>query len=359
MSVKVGINGLGRIGRTVFRAICDAGFLGRDIDVVAVANISSDAGYLAYQIKYDSIHGRFGQQVKADKSDHSMNYPDTLVVGDHRIKCLPASEDPAHLPWERLGVDLVIESSGQFTDSGKASGHLQGGAKKVIITAPGQGDVKTIVMGVNEDEYNPSEHHIISAASCTMNALGMIAHVLLKEGIGIETSIMTGINSYTSSQRLVDGISKRERRSGRAAAVNIIPTASSATKITWEVFPGLKGRLAGISYRVPISDVSVIDLTFRSDRDSSIEEIDSLMKQASETYLKGYLGYTDEELVSTDFINDIRSAIYDSEATIRSNLKDERRLFRIIAWYDNEWGYAHRVVDMIRYISNFNRSKKG
>jgi len=161
---------------------------------------------------------------------------------------------------------------------------------------------------------------------------------------------MTGINSYTTSQRLVDGITKRERRSGRAAAVNIIPTASSATKITWEVFPALKGRLAGISYRVPTSDVSVIDLTFRSEKDSSIDEIDNLMKKASESYLKGCLGYTDEELVSTDFINDNRSAIYDSEATIRSNLKDERRLFRIIAWYDNEWGYAHRIVDMIRYL---------
>ena len=172
MSVTVGINGFGRIGRTVFRAICDSGLLGKDIDVVAVADISSDADYLAYQIKYDSIHGRFGQQVKADKSDLSTKDADILVVDNHRIKCLPAENNPVHLPWKALGVDLVIESSGQFTNSEIALGHLQAGAKKVIITSPGQGDLKTIVMGVNEHEYDSAEHHIISAASCTMNALG-------------------------------------------------------------------------------------------------------------------------------------------------------------------------------------------
>jgi glyceraldehyde 3-phosphate dehydrogenase len=350
MSVKVGINGFGRIGRTVFRAICDAGILGREVDIIAVADVSSDADYLAYLYKYDSIHGRSGYQASGEKSDPAGREADILVVDSHRIRCLAAEDDPARLPWRELGVDLVIESSGVFTEGTKANGHILAGAKKVIITGPGHGDVKTIVMGVNEDEYDPGRHHVISSASCTMNALGMIVQVLLKEGIGIETSLMTGINSYTSSQRLVDGISRRERRHGRAAALNIIPTASSATKITWEVFPGLKGKMAGVSYRVPVKDVSVVDFTFRSEKDSSIEEIDGLMKKASETYLKGYLGYTGEELVSTDFINDPSSAVYDSDATIRSNLKDERRLFRLIAWYDNEWGYANRIVDLIRYM---------
>ena len=350
MSVKVAINGFGRIGRTVFQAICEAGLLGKGIDVVAVVDVSSDADYLAYLIKYDSIHGRSGHQVSADKSAPSKKEADILIVNGHKIKCLSASGDPAQLPWKELGVDVVIESSGAFTDNGQAAGHLHAGAKKVIITAPGQGDVKTIVMGVNEHEYNATKHHVISAASCTMNCLGMLVHVLIKEGIGIETSLMTAINSYTSSQRLVDGISKKDRRSGRAAAVNIIPTTTSASKTASEVLPGLKGKLAGISYRVPTADVSVVDLTFRAERDASIDEIDSLMKKASETYLKGYLGYTDEELVSSDFTNDTRSSIYDSAATIRSNIRDEKRLFRIVSWHDNEWGYANRVVDLVRHL---------
>jgi glyceraldehyde 3-phosphate dehydrogenase len=353
MSVRVGINGFGRIGRTVFRAVCDTGLLGNGIDLVAVLDVSSDADYMGYLIKYDSIHGRSGHRVSADKSDPSMKEADILIINGHRIKCLPAANDPAQLPWKELGVDVVIESSGLFTDAKKASGHLRAGAKKVIITAPAQGDLKTVVMGVNEHEYDPAEHHIISAASCTMNCLGMLAHVLVKEGIGIETSMMTAINSYTSSQKLVDGVSKKDRRSGRAAALNIIPTATSAAKTASEVLPGLEGKLAGISYRVPAADVSVVDLTFRSEKETSISEIDSLMKHASETYLKGYLGYTDEELVSTDFINDSRSSIYDSTATRRSNLIDEKRLFRIVSWHDNEWGYANRIVELVGYLFQY------
>jgi glyceraldehyde 3-phosphate dehydrogenase len=350
MSVKVGINGFGRIGRTVFRAICDTGALGKGIDVAAVADLSADADYLSYQIRYDSIHGRFGHQVSTEKSNPSIKDADILVVGDHRTRCIPASADPSLLPWKTLGVDIVIESSGIFTDSQMASGHLAAGAKKVIITGPAQGHVKTIVMGVNEGGYIPREHHIISCASCTMNALGMLVEVLLREGIGIETGMMTAVNSYTASQRLVDGISRKDRRSGRAAGVNIIPTSTSVTTIAHMVFPALKGKLGGISYRVPTADVSAVDLTFRAGRDTSIAEIDALLKKASGTYLKGLLGYTEEELVSSDFINDTHSAVYDSAATMRGNLRDERRLFRIISWHDNEWGYANRVVDLIGYL---------
>ncbi len=350
MSIKIGINGFGRIGRTVLRAVCSRGLLGREINIMALADLSSDADYLAYLIKYDSIRGKFGHDVSSAKTDPSKKEADILVIDGHRIKCMPASADPSQLPWKQEGVGLVIESSGLFTDGSRASGHLKAGAKKVIITAPAQGDVKSIVMGVNEHEYIPAEHRVISAASCTMNALGMLVHVLIKEGIGIETSLVTALNSYTASQRLVDGVSKKDRRSGRAAAVNIIPTTTSVAKTSWEIFPGLEGRLAGISYRIPTSDSSVIELTFRSERDTSINEIDTLIKKASETYLRGYLGYTNEELVSTDFINDPCSAVYDSASTIRSNLRDEKRLFRLISWHDNEWGYANRIVDLIRYL---------
>lgn len=352
MPIRVAINGFGRIGRSALRMICDKGLLGGEIDVAAVADISPDADYLAYLIKYDSIHGRFKHEVSVRKDDPLSKDADTLVVNNHAIKCIPAAEDPCLLPWKTLGIDLVIESSGVFTDGAKASGHIRAGAKKVIITAPaGQGDVKTIVMGVNGDEYDPEKHHIISSGSCTMNALGMLVHVLLREGIGIESCLLTAINSYTASQRLVDGISKKDRRSGRAAAANIIPTATSAARTAQEVFPVLEGKIAGISYRVPSSDVSALELVFRSVKDTSVKEIDALMKRASETYLNGYLGYTEEELVSSDFINDTCSAVYDSRATVRSNMVHEKRLFRIISWHDNEWGHANRITDLIKNIN--------
>jgi glyceraldehyde 3-phosphate dehydrogenase len=350
MAIKVGINGFGRIGRMVLRAICEQGFLGRDVDVVAVADVSTDADYLAYQVKYDSVHGQFSYPVAGLRSDSSLKEADTLVINGHKIKCLPAVGDPSALPWKALGVDIVIESSGLFTDDRKATGHLQAGARKVIITAPAQGDVKTIVIGVNENEYDAVRHHIISSASCTTNCLAVLVRVLIKEGIGIETGLVTAINSYTASQRIVDGISRKGWRSGRAAAVNIIPSTTNAVKLAWEVLPELKGKLAGISFRIPTVDVSIVDLSFRSVRDASIDEIDSLIKKASKTYLKGYLGYTDEELVAADFIHDSRSSIYDSLATIQSNIKSEKRLFRIVSWYDNEWGYSNRVVDLVRYV---------
>jgi len=351
MAIKVGINGFGRIGRMAFQAICDQGLLGKGIDVVAVVDISTDASYFAYQMKYDSIHGKFKHTVSVEKSDSTKEECDVLVVNGQKIKCVMATKDPAQLPWKQLGVDYVIESTGLFTDSEKAKGHLAAGAKKVIISAPGKGEVKTVVMGVNEKEYETSKHNIVSNASCTTNCLAPVVYVLLKEGLGVENGLMTTIHSYTATQKTVDGPSKKDWRGGRAAAVNIIPSSTGAAKAVGEVLPATKGKLTGMSFRVPTADVSVVDLTFRTAKDTSIEEIDKLMKTASQTYLKGILGVTEEELVSTDFIHDDRSSIYDSLATLQNNLKGEKRFFKVVSWYDNEWGYSNRVIDLLRFMA--------
>ena len=351
MAIKVGINGFGRIGRMVFQAICDQGLLGKAIDVVAVVDISTDADYFAYQMKYDSVHGKFKHTVATEKSNPASEEADTLVVNGHKIKCVMATKTPDQLPWKALGVDYVIESTGLFTDSEKAKGHIAAGAKKVIISAPGKGEVKTLVIGVNENEYDTAKHNIVSNASCTTNCLAPLVHVLLKEGIGIETGLMTTIHSYTATQKTVDGPSKKDWRGGRAAACNIIPSTTGAAKAVGEVLPATKGKLTGMSFRVPTPDVSVVDLTFRSVKDTSIEEIDALLKKASQTYLKNILGVTDEELVSTDFIHDERSSIYDSLATLQNNLKGEKRFFKVVSWYDNEWGYSNRVVDLVKHMA--------
>ncbi len=351
MSVKVGINGFGRIGRLVFNAIVDKGLLGNKIDVVAVVDVTTDAKYFAYQLKYDSVHGKFKGQLATEKSSPSVETDDVLIVNGSKIKCVAATKEPSQLPWKQLGVDYVIESTGLFTSSDKAKGHLEAGAKKVIISAPGKGDVKTVVLGVNDQEYDPAKHNIISNASCTTNCLAPLVHVILKEGIGIETGLMTTIHSYTATQKTVDGPSKKDWRGGRAAAINIIPSTTGAAKAVGEVLPSTKGKLTGMSFRVPTADVSVVDLTFRSVKDTSIAEIDALMKKASETYLKGILGYSNEEVVSTDFIHDERSSIYDSLATLQNNFKDEKRFFKVISWYDNEWGYSNRVADLLVKIT--------
>ena len=270
-----------------------------------------------------------------------------MIVNGSKTKCIMATKEPSQLPWKDLGVEYVIESTGLFTDSEKAKGHLAAGAKKVIISAPGKGEVKTLLIGVNDNEYDASKHHIVSNASCTTNCLAPLVHVLLKEGIGIETGLMTTIHSYTATQKTVDGPSKKDWRGGRAAAINIIPSTTGAAKAVGEVLPAVKGKLTGMSFRVPTADVSVVDLTFRAARDTSIEEIDGLMKKASETYLKGILGYQNEEVVSTDFIHDSRSSIFDSLATLQNNLKGEKRFFKVVSWYDNEWGYSSRTVDLL------------
>jgi glyceraldehyde 3-phosphate dehydrogenase len=351
-NVKVGINGFGRIGRMVFQSICDQGLLGKQIDVVAVVDMATDAEYFAYQIKYDSVHGRFKHDVTTKKSDPSKEEHDIIVVNGHEVKCVAATKSPADLPWKALGVDYVLECTGIFTDSDSAGLHIQAGAKKVIISAPGKGEVKTIVMGVNEHEYDAAKHNIVSNASCTTNCLAPVVHVLLKEGIGIETGLMTTIHAYTATQKTVDGPSKKDWRGGRAAAVNIIPSSTGAAKAVGEVLPATKGKLTGMSFRVPTPNVSVVDLTFRSEKDTSIEEIDALFKKASTTYLKDILGVTTEELVSTDFIHDSRSSIYDSNATLQNNLKGEKRFFKVVSWYDNEWGYSNRVVDLVKYMAS-------
>ncbi len=350
MAIKVGINGFGRIGRMVFQAICDQGLLGSVLDVVAVVDVSTDADYFAYQMKYDSIHGHFKHKVETRKSSPELADNDMIVVNGHAVKCVMAQKTPAELPWKALGVEYVVESTGLFTDSEKAAGHLAAGAAKVILSGPGKGDVKTLVIGVNENEYDPSKHNIVSNASCTTNCLAPLVHVILKEGIGIETGLMTTIHSYTATQKTVDGPSKKDWRGGRAAAINIIPSTTGAAKAVGEVLPATKGKLTGMSFRVPTADVSVVDLTFRSERETSIEEIDALLKKASQTYLKNILGVTDEELVSSDFIHDPRSSIYDSLATLQNNLKGEKRFFKVVSWYDNEWGYSNRLVELLQVM---------
>jgi glyceraldehyde 3-phosphate dehydrogenase len=351
MGEKVAINGFGRIGRLVFAAIAEQNLLG-DFDVVAVVDVSTDAKYFAYQLRYDSVQGKFPGTIETAKSQASVEEDDTLIVNGHKIKCVAATRTPDLLPWKQMGVEYVIESTGLYTDVERAGLHLKAGAKKVIITAPGKGGVKTLVMGVNEKEYDPNAHHVVSNASCTTNCLAPLVHVLLKEGIGVQKGLMTTIHSYTATQKTVDGPSKKDWRGGRAAAINVIPSTTGAAKAVGEVIPRVKGKLTGMAFRVPTPDVSVVDLTFLAEKDTSIREIDSLMKKASDSYLKGILEYSKDELVSSDFIHNDRSSIYDSPATLQNNLKGENRFFKLVSWYDNEWGYSHRVVDLLKYMAS-------
>jgi len=274
-----------------------------------------------------------------------------LVVNGHKIQCINATRSPADLPWGKYGAEYVIESTGIFTEAEAARGHITAGCKKVIISAPGKGNLKTIVMGVNHTEYDAATMDVVSNASCTTNCLAPLCHVLLTEKIGIEKGLMTTIHAYTATQKTVDGPSKKDWRGGRGAAINIIPSSTGAAKAVGEVLPVVKGKLTGMAFRVPTPDVSVVDLTFLAERDTSIQEIDEKLKAASGSYLKGFLGYTDEELVSTDFIHDNRSSIYDSLATLQNNLPGEKRMFKIVSWYDNEWGYSNRVVDLLKHMS--------
>merc|ERR1719321_1135217 len=296
-------------------------------------------------MKYDSTHSQFKHDVKTEGAD-------TLVVNGHKIKCIAASREGLHtLPWGAMGVEYVIESTGLFVEAEKAKGHITAGAKKVIISAPGKGDLKTLVMGVNHTQYDKASMDVVSNASCTTNCLAPLVNVLLKEGIGIEKGLMTTIHAYTATQKTVDGPSAKDWRGGRAAACNIIPSATGAAKAVGECIPAVKGKLTGMAFRVPTPDVSVVDLTFTAQKDTSIAEIDKLLKEASGSYMKGVLSYTDEELVSTDFIHNVNSSIYDSKATMQNNLPGEKRFFKVVSWYDNEWGYSNRVVDLLMYMS--------
>jgi glyceraldehyde 3-phosphate dehydrogenase len=355
MAVKVAINGFGRIGRLVFQAMVDQGLLGKVFDVVAVVDVSTDASYFAYNLKYDSVHRRMKADISSAKSKADLEEDDVLLVNGHKIACLAAKKTLEELPWKAMGVEYVIESTGLFTDMEKASGHLKAGAKKVLVTAPGKGGMKILLIGVNHTEYDPKTMNIISNASCTTNCLAPIVHVLLKEGIGVETGLMTTIHSYTATQKVVDGPSKKDWRGGRAAAMNIIPSTTGAAKAVGEVLPQIKGKMTGMSFRIPTPDVSVVDLTFRSVKETSIEEIDQLLKKASKTYLKDILEYCDEEVVSMDFVHDSHSSIYDSLATLQNNLPGEKRFFKIVSWYDNEWGYSCRTVDLLKYMAEKDR----
>jgi glyceraldehyde 3-phosphate dehydrogenase len=344
MAVKVAINGFGRIGRLVFRALVEQGLVGKDIEVVAVGDIVP-ADNLAYLLKYDSIQGRFNGTVGSEKSAPDKAEPDVLVVNGKKILVVSA-KDPSQLPWKQLGVDLVIESTGLFTDVEKAKGHLVAGAKKVIISAPAKGDCPTLVMGVNQDKYDPAHHHVVSNASCTTNCLAPIVYVLLKEGFGIEEGLMTTVHSYTATQKTVDGPSKKDWKGGRTAALNLIPSTTGAAKAVGLVLPEVKGKLTGMAFRVPTPTVSVVDLTVRTVKETSYAEISAAMKKASETYLKGILEYTEDEVVSSDFIHCKSSSIFDQGSGIELN----KRFFKLVSWYDNEWGYSCRVSDLVKFM---------
>jgi len=344
MAVKVAINGFGRIGRLVFRAISEQGLIGKDVEVVAVGDIVP-ADNLAYLLKYDSTQGRFNGTVGSEKSAPDKLEPDVLIVNGKKMVVVSAKE-PSHLPWKQLGVDIVIESTGLFTDVEKAKGHLAAGAKKVIISAPAKGDCPTLVIGVNEDKYDPKQHHVVSNASCTTNCLAPLVHVLLKEGFGVEEGLMTTIHSYTATQKTVDGPSKKDWKGGRTAATNLIPSTTGAAKAVGLVLPEVKGKLTGMSIRVPTPTVSVVDLTVRTTKDTSYAEISAAMKKASDSYLKGILEYTEDEVVSSDFIHSKASSIFDQGSGIELN----KRFFKLVSWYDNEWGYSCRVADLVKYM---------
>ncbi|CAN5157460.1 type I glyceraldehyde-3-phosphate dehydrogenase [soil metagenome] len=344
-AIKVGINGFGRIGRLVFRALVDQGLLGKQFDVVAVNDIVS-ADNLAYLLKYDSTQGKFAGEVSTKKSKPDLAEDDVLVVNGHSIQCLAIKDGPTALPWKDLGVEYVIESTGLYTEAEKAKGHITSGAKKVIISAPAKGEDITLVMGVNHEKYDAKAHNIVSNASCTTNCLAPLVHVLLKEGFGIDEGLMTTVHAYTATQKTVDSPSKKDWKGGRAAAINIIPSATGAAKAVALVCPEVKGKLTGMAFRVPTPTVSVVDLTVKTVKETSYKEICAAFKKASETYLKGYLGYTTDEVVSTDFTHDSHSSIFDAGSGIELNSK----FFKLISWYDNEWGYSNRCVDLLKYM---------
>jgi len=344
MAVRVAINGFGRIGRLVFRAIAEQGLIGKDLEVVAVGDIVP-ADNLAYLLKYDSTQGRFKGESGSKKSAPGVAEDDVLVVNGRELKVVSA-RTPAELPWKQLGVQVVIESTGLFTEVEKAQGHLAAGAKKVIITAPAKGDCPTLVMGVNEGKYDARLHHVVSNASCTTNCLAPLVHVLLKEGFGLEEGLMTTIHSYTATQKTVDGPSKKDWKGGRSAALNLIPSTTGAAKAVGLVLPEVKGKLTGMSFRVPTPTVSVVDLTVRTVKETNYAEICAAMKKASQTYLKNILEYTDEEVVSSDFIHCSASSIFDQGAGIELN----KRFFKLVSWYDNEWGYSCRVADLLKFM---------
>ena len=328
---KVGINGFGRIGREVFRVA----FTNPEVEIVAVNDLT-DAETLAHLLKYDSVHGTFPHEVTVD-GDH-------IVVDGKKVKVL-AQTDPAKLPWGELGVEIVVESTGRFTEGPKAAAHIEAGAKKVIISAPAKQEDITIVMGVNEDKYDPAKHNIISNASCTTNCLAPFTKVLM-EKFGIESGLMTTVHSYTNDQRILD-LPHKDLRRARAAACSIIPTTTGAAKAVALVLPELKGKLNGFAMRVPTPNVSITDLTVLLQKDTTAEEINAALKEAAEGKLKGILGYNELPLVSRDYNGCPLSSIVDGLSTMMVG----PRMAKVVSWYDNEWGYSNRVVDLACYIA--------
>ncbi|MER7891127.1 type I glyceraldehyde-3-phosphate dehydrogenase [Micromonospora sp. NPDC094482] len=332
MTIRVGINGFGRIGRNFFRAVLASG---ADIEVVAVNDLT-DNGTLAHLVKYDSILGRLPHEVKATA--------DEITVGGKTIKAY-AEKDPAALPWGEVGADVVIESTGFFTDGSKAKAHIDGGAKKVIISAPAKNEDVTVVMGVNQDQYDPAKHTIISNASCTTNCLAPMAKVL-QDTFGIEHGLMTTIHAYTQDQNLQDAPHKDLRRA-RAAALNIVPTSTGAAKAIGLVLPELKGKLDGYALRVPIPTGSATDLTVNLNRETTVDEVNAAMKAAADGPLKGILVYNEDPIVSTDIVTDPASCIFDAPLT-----KVVGNQVKVVGWYDNEWGYSNRLVDLVKLVGS-------
>ncbi|WP_027717921.1 type I glyceraldehyde-3-phosphate dehydrogenase [Desulfovirgula thermocuniculi] len=331
MAVKVAINGFGRIGRQVLRIV-----LGRpEVEVVAVNDLT-DAATLAHLFKYDSVHGTFPGEVRAEG--------DGLVVGGRGVRVL-AEKDPAKLPWKELGVEVVVESTGHFTEREKAEAHLEAGARKVLITAPAKGPDVTIVMGVNADRYDPASHHIISCASCTTNCLAPVAKVLHRE-FGIVRGLVTTVHAYTNDQRILD-LPHKDLRRARAAALSIIPTTTGAARAVGEVLPELKGKLNGMAMRVPVPNVSVVDLVAELARPATAGEINAALQKAARGDLAGILDFCEEPLVSRDFNGNPHSAIVDGPST----MVIDGLLAKVVAWYDNEWGYSHRVVDTLLHVA--------
>jgi len=346
MAVKVAINGFGRIGRLVFRAMVEQGLLEGAVEVVAINDLVP-ADNLAYLLKYDSVQGRFTGTVSSAKSAPSVAEDDTLVVNGKNIKCLAVREGPTAMPWKELGVDIVIESTGLFVQDIKAAGHITAGAKKVIISAPAKGDVKTVVIGVNDETLAASDT-IISNASCTTNCLAPITKVIL-DNYGIVEGLMTTVHSYTSTQKTNDGPSRKDWKGGRSAAINIIPSTTGAAKAVGLVLPTTKGKLTGMSFRVPTPTVSVVDLTVKTEKETSYADICAKMKEASEGSMKGILAYTEDEVVSSDFIHCAASSIFDAGSGMGLN----STFFKLVSWYDNEWGYSNRVVDLLQKVAKF------
>lgn len=331
MAIKVGINGFGRIGRNVFRAITQRG----GIDVLAINDLA-DSKSLAILLKYDSVHGRFEGSVEAKEK--------SLMVNGKEVKLL-MEKDPAKLPWKSLGVDIVIESTGIFTSRADCAKHLDAGAKKVILSAPAKDKIDaTIVVGVNTRDLKP-EHKIVSNASCTTNCLAPLAKVI-NDSFGIEKGLMTTIHAYTNDQRISDLIHKDLRRA-RAAAVNIIPTTTGAAKAIGEVIPALKGKLDGLAMRVPVANGSVTDLVAIVSKDITVEAVNSAMKKAAEGELKGILEYTEDPIVSSDIIGNTHSSIFDSALTYVI----DKRMVKVVSWYDNEWGFSNRMVDLVELVA--------